>query len=91
METEDIVNELKHTRISLMIHAPIAFAMGYISYLLNHWVVGIIGIVVLVALGYAVEKMTKKKGMKWWFGNGLFIYLMFWLVSWTLFLNIWPY
>ena len=90
MDTEDVVNELKQTRVSLLIHAPVALVMGYVSYYLNHWMAGILGIGALIALGFVVEKMTKKKGMKWWFGNGMFIYLMLWLISWTVFLNMYP-
>jgi len=84
----DIMNELKQTRISLMIHAPVAIAVGWLSAFLDHWVAGVIGIAVLFACGYVSEKLAKKKGIKWWLANGIFIYVMFWLISWTVFLNL---
>lgn len=84
----DIMNELKLTRISLGIHASAAAAVGWASSLTGGWTAWIIGIAVLIGCGYFSEKITKKKGIKWWFANGIFIYLMFWLVSWTVFINI---
>lgn len=83
------MDELKQTRISLGIHAPAAVAAGWISYALNDWLAGVSGLALLIGCGFLSERLTKKKGMKWWLANGLFIYLMFWLISWTLFANVW--
>ena len=84
----DIMNELKQSRISLGIHVIAAAAVGWISSVLGGWLAGMTGLAVLMGCGYFSEKITKKKGMKWWIANGLFVYLMFWLISWTVFINI---
>jgi len=80
--------DLKHARISVVIHAAIAVSMGYFStWLMNSLYAGVAGIVVLVAIGYPLERLAGNRGLKWWFANGIFIYLFFWLVSWTYFFN----
>lgn len=38
--------------------------------------------------GKALESKIGKKGLKWWFGNGLIIYFFVWLISWVFLLNI---
>ena len=85
---EEIVDELKQIRITLLIHAVTAIAIGWISNFLNSWVSFPIGIGALVAAGYLSEMITKKRGMKFWFANGIFIYIMLWLISWTIFMNL---
>ena len=85
---EEIVDELKQTRITLLIHIVMAIMVGWVSSVLNSWLSGVLGMAALVAAGYLSEMITKKKGMKFWFANGIFIYIMFWLISWTVFLNI---
>ena len=81
--------DLKHSRISLVIHAVAAIAVSYLSiYLGGGLLPGAVGIVVLVGIGYPLERLTGKRGFKWWFVNGVIIYLLIWLVGWTYFLNI---
>ena len=82
------MNELKQTRISLGIHVPAAVAAGWISYMIGGWLAALAGVALLIGCGFLSERLTKKKGMKWWFANGLFVYLMFWLISWTVFSNV---
>lgn len=85
---EEIIDEIKQIRITLLIHVVTAIAIGWTSNFLNSWLSFPIGIGGLVAAGYLSEMITKKKGMKFWFANGIFIYFMFWLISWTIFLNL---
>ncbi len=82
------MSEIKKIRISLIIHTVAAILVGWLSSLLSIWIAGLTGIVVLLGCGYFSERVTKKKGIKWWFANGIFIYLMFWLISWIVFINI---
>ncbi len=81
-------NDLNHARISLVIHAAAALAVSYLSAFLGGLYAGLVGIVVLVAIGYPLEKFAGKRGFKWWLANGIFVYLFLWLVGWTYFLNV---
>lgn len=81
--------ELKASRISLPIHAAAAIIFGYVSFRMgNNLLSGFLGIIVLIITGFAVERIVKKKGIKWWLANGLFVYLFLWLVSWVYFFNL---
>jgi hypothetical protein len=81
--------ELKASRITVGIHTVFAIVMGWASMQLGGgWMAGIAGIAVLVVVGFGTEKLIQKKGMKFWFANGVFIYLLIWLVSWTYFFNL---
>ncbi|MEE9405860.1 MAG: hypothetical protein V3V26_00465, partial [Candidatus Aenigmarchaeota archaeon] len=54
----------------------------------TNWIPGVVGIGVLIAVGFLSEKLVTKKGMKFWAANGIFIYLFIWLVSWVYFFNL---
>lgn len=85
------MEELTQTRISIGIHTVIAIVIGWVSVQVaaasRTLFAGILGIVILLVIGYLIEKVTGKKGIKWWFGNGVIIYLLVWLVSWVYFFN----
>lgn len=81
--------DLLHGRVSVTLHAVVAILVGYFSFWINNNLyAGLLGLVLLVVMGYPLERFTGKRGLKWWFANGIFIYLMLWLVSWTYFLNV---
>jgi hypothetical protein len=81
--------ELKAGRITVGIHTAAAILMGWISPQMGSgWISGLLGIALLVVIGFASEKLVAKKGIKFWAANGIFIYLLIWLVSWTYFLNL---
>ena len=82
--------ELRASRITMGVHTLIAIIMGWISPQVgNNWLAGFAGIVILIAIGHFSEKLVgKKKGTAWWIGNGAFIYLLVWLISWTYFFNL---
>ena len=101
-ETKEVVKEVKkettpeedllHSRISILAHSIAAFVMGYVSLIMHKtmsgWIVVPIGFIVLILLGFVVEWFVGKRGFKWWAANGLFIYLFFWAVAWTVFFNL---
>jgi hypothetical protein len=81
------MNELKQARMSLGVFSGAAIAVGFFSSILGAWIAGIAGIAVLVACGYVMKTYTKQKGNKW-LVTPVFVYIMFWLVSWTFFMNL---
>jgi hypothetical protein len=83
------MKDITQTRISVTLHTVAAIVMGWLSITLanNLYALGL-GVLVLIIVGFLTERITKKKGIKWWFGNGIFIYLFLWLVSWIFFLNL---
>lgn len=81
--------DIKHARISVIIHTAAAIVVANISILLaNNLFAGVVGIATLVAIGYLLEKFLGKRGFKWWFANGMFIYIFVWLVGWIYFFNL---
>lgn len=85
--------ELKAARITVGVHTLLAIIMGWLSPVLSgqfmtNWMPGIVGIILLVVVGYGTERLVGKKGFKFWAANGIFIYLLIWLVSWVYFFNI---
>ena len=85
----DDKKELNLSRISVIVHTVIGIIAGYFSYILGEALYGIgIMIVFLLASGYLSEKLVRKKGIKWWLGNGGIILIFIWLVSWIYFLNM---
>ena len=80
--------ELKASRAVMIVHTVLAIAMGWASPQLGILLAGFTGIALLLVCGYACEKLVGKKGIKWWIGNGVIIYLFVWLVSWVYFFNI---
>ncbi len=84
--------ELRHDRIGMGIHTVLGMVVGWLSVqlasMLGNWLTFFIGIVILIVVGYGLERLLGKKGLKWWFANGVIIYLLIWLVSWTFFFNL---
>ncbi len=80
--------DLRATRISIIVHAVVAVIAGLISFQLPRALFGVAaGIVLLFITGFATERIVKKKGMKWWVGNGLIMYLFFWYITWVYLVN----
>lgn len=80
--------ELKHTRISVLVHGILGVVAAYVAVQVDILLAGVIGIVLLVAVGYPLERLVGKRGFKWWFANGIFIYLLLWLVVWIYLFNL---
>lgn len=83
------MEDLMASRISVGIHTLVAIGVGYASLFLDSgWYALGLAIVVLVALGWGIEKAVGARGRKWWIGNGAFIYFLIWIVSWVFFYNV---
>jgi len=86
------MDEISQVRVSVAIHAAAAIIMGWVSVVLTAMsrtlVAGIIGIIVMVAVGFITQKAVRKTDRKWWLSNGVLIFLLVWLVSWTVFHNL---
>jgi hypothetical protein len=83
------MEDTKASRVSVGIHAVVGIAVGYASlFLSSGWFALGLAIVVLIALGWGIEKIVGARGRKWWVGNGAFIYFLIWIVSWVFFFNI---
>lgn len=87
-----IADETKQSRFSVVVHLVAAVVMGWISFTLSavytKWLFVFLGFAVLVAIGFALERVVGKKGVKWWLGNGGIIYLFVWVVTWVLLFNL---
>lgn len=81
--------ELKHIRVSLIVHVAAAIGVAAVSFWLqNNLFAGVLGIAVLLIIGYPLERMAGKSGLKWWFANGIILYLFAWLVGWIYLFNM---
>ncbi len=82
--------ERKQSLTSVLVHTIIGIIIGYASiFLPGVWTSLGLAIVVLVALIFGLKKVLKiQKDKKWWIGNGIIVYIFFWLVSWILFFNL---
>lgn len=87
-----IMDDLNQSRFSVTLHVATAIAMGWLSFsiqaMFTKWVSVILAFIVLGVLGFATQNVAKGKDMKWWLGNGAFIYFMVWIVSWVFFYNM---
>ncbi len=78
-----------HSRISVILHVVTGIIAGFLSVTLGTTLYAVgVAILLLLASGYLAEKLIKKKGIKWWIGNGAIIYLLVWLVTWIFFFNL---
>lgn len=83
------MSDLKHNRISVTVHAVAAILIGQMSvWLSNNLYSGVLGIGVLIGIGYSLRIVTGKRDLKWWLANGIVIYLLVWLVTWTYLINL---
>ena len=84
--------ELMHARIGMGTHTILAILIGWLSIQLSamfgNMITVVIGLVVVIAFGYALERLLGKKGIKWWLSNGIIIYLFIWLIAWSVFYNM---
>jgi predicted histidine transporter YuiF (NhaC family) len=89
--------EAAHQKISVLVHSAVAVFSGYLSLIIQHsgraLFGAIAGIAILVVSGlvsWALLKkpLTSKAGLKWWFSNGMIIYLFVWIAAWVVFFNM---
>ncbi len=73
-----------------IIFAIVGVIAGYISFLQNSapfaFLIMLIIAVVFTLLLKKIMKVTEN--WKWWFSNGLIIYIFLWLIVWTIFYNL---
>jgi len=85
-------DDLNHIRTTIALHVVVAVAIGYLSVVISRiygdWISILLGLVILWGIGKVSNKIVGKKGFKWWFSNGIFIYLFTWLISWIVFFNL---
>ena len=78
--------------ISVILHSVVAIIMGWLSVVITAMsrtlFAGVAGIFVMLAVGFITQMALKKPDRKWWLSNGVVIYLLIWLVSWTVFKNL---
>ena len=75
-------------RISVVVHALLAIGAGWLAPQFHSDLIGgVVGLILLAAVGYPLTIVLGRKGFKWWAVNGLIIYLFFFLVSWAWMLN----
>jgi hypothetical protein len=80
--------ELRHSRISLLIHLVAGTAIGALSIVLGRALYALgVAIVVAILLGNVTERVVGKKKFSWWLGNGLFVYLFVWIDVWIFLVN----
>lgn len=87
-----IKNIETESRISVLIYAAAAIAMGYASLLISpfagNMLTILMGLIGAWLVGKLVQLYLGKKEVKWLIGNGLFIYLFVWLIAWIFFFNL---
>ncbi|MCK4714409.1 MAG: hypothetical protein KAT35_02455, partial [Candidatus Aenigmarchaeota archaeon] len=47
-----------------------------------------LGLAMAWVVGKVVQSVVGQKGIKWLIGNGIFIYVFVWLISWIFFFNL---
>jgi p-aminobenzoyl-glutamate transporter AbgT len=70
--------------------AIVGIAVGYASFLTNS---NIGAFILMIVIGAAVAFILKRKlkiteSYKWFFSNGLIIYILLWLITWVIFYNV---
>lgn len=81
------MEEVNQSRISVSVHLVTAIIAGWLSVGLGWQLALAVGIGLLLAAGFATERITGKRGIKWWVGNGIFPYIFIWAVTWIYFFN----
>ena len=81
-----------HVRISVLIYTIGAVIVGYASMqaspIAGNMLTIFIGLVMAWVIGKVVQSVVGQKDIKWLIGNGLFIYIFVWLISWIFFFNL---
>ncbi|MBI4021062.1 MAG: hypothetical protein HY369_02375 [Candidatus Aenigmarchaeota archaeon] len=76
-------------RVSVVVHSLLAAGVAYASTMVVTGLAGLgLGLIVLFAADFLLERALGKKGVKWWLANGAAIYVLFWLVGVIYLFNI---
>lgn len=73
-----------------IIFALLGVVVGFLSFLQNSSIIAfLIMVVVAVIFTSLLKRLLKvKEDWKWWFSNGLIVYIFLWLITWTIFYNV---
>jgi hypothetical protein len=74
---------------STLLHAVLGAIVGYVSFVVNNPLYNLAtAVVVLFLLNFSLKNVLKiKKKFSWWLGNGVIVYLLLWIIVWTIFYN----
>ncbi len=81
--------DLKSSRISVGVHTLTGILAGYLSFSVNNTLLSFglaMGLLLFSAL--LSQQLVGKKDLKWLVGNGLFIYIFVWLITWIFLFNL---
>ena len=83
-----MTEDLKHSRISVLIHAAAGILIALISPFLGRalYALGVM-IIAAIFIGRGTERIVGKRGLTWWASNGLFVYVLVWLDMWIFMVN----
>jgi hypothetical protein len=72
-----------------VVYTIAAIVMGYISFVINHTTyAAFASIFILLVVTAAMRYAWKiKEDVRWWLGNGAIVYIILWMVVWTVFYN----
>jgi len=76
---------------SSILHAITGIIAGYLSFTMNSVGLAVVVMIVILAISMALTKVaiqSEKKDAKWWLGNGVIVYILLWIVVWTIYYNI---
>ncbi|MBI4896111.1 MAG: hypothetical protein HY832_01020 [Candidatus Aenigmarchaeota archaeon] len=73
-----------------IIFSVLGIIAGTVSFAANQTVIAlVIAVVGALVARFVVETILKTKhDLKWYLGNGVVVYLFFWLITWTIFYNL---
>jgi len=87
------MDDLKHVRVTISLHIAVAIVVGWLSVVVSgfygDWISILVGLIILWLTGKIASKVVNKD-TKFWFSNGVFVYLLIWLISWIVFFNLIP-
>ncbi len=71
---------------SVLVFFLFSVVAGIISSLFSNTIGVVLGATILVLLSHVMSKIMKKD-LKWFLGNGIIIYIFFWIMAWTIVLG----
>lgn len=75
-------------KLNMIIYLFLGVIAGMVSFYLKNGMYSVVTTIIIAFLsGKVLERKFEDKGIKWWIGNGLFIYFFIWIISWLFLLN----
>jgi hypothetical protein len=80
---------MKRENKSFFVHILAGIFAGAVSFVVGNKMAAFAVMVVIVAVVIKVlERFLGKEKFRWWFSNGVWIYIFVWIISWTIFYNL---